>query len=67
MIPNASQISFINSILAVFRNQCVESSSFSIVIKVLNIYSEYKKFYNVFCYMHACKMYTPHLPCYIRE
>lgn len=38
ILTNASQISFINSILAVFPNQYLELSSFSIVIKVLNIY-----------------------------
>lgn len=38
ILTNASQISFISSVLAVFNNQCTGPSSFSIVIKVLNIY-----------------------------
>jgi len=57
---------FYFSYMYVFRNQYMESS-FSIVIKVLNIYCWYKKLYNVFLCMHACKMCTPHLPCYISE
>jgi len=42
----------------VFHNQYMESSSFSIVIKVLNIYCWYKKLYNVLLYACMQNVYS---------
>lgn len=59
---------FLSSTLAKLpsHNHYIGLSCFSIVIKVLNIYWE-KIWEKLYVLLHACKMYTPHLPCYIRE